>query len=175
MHKTCEIMNSTCNMLIHKLLLFVRSFFCDFFFILVVLLKLCFFLVYTRHMRSATLIFKSSSQLIISLTQFSALMLSSFIDVSLYSVDAAHMYRRDFDDQMWILLWPRLMLLTYASHRAWSFFNSTSSLECARHMSILKFNPTSRIFSDPRASCTPRLVLTVFEKTCSSQHHCSIH
>jgi len=44
--------------------------------------KSSFFLVYARHMRSATLIFKS------------------FIDVSLCSVDAAHMHRRGFDNQM---------------------------------------------------------------------------
>ncbi len=93
-----------------------------------ILSELSFFSVYARHMQSATLIFKS------------------FIDVSLCSVDATHMHRRDFDDQMWILLWSRLMLLTYASHRARSFFNSMSDLECARYMLILKFNLTSRIF-----------------------------
>ncbi len=69
--------------------------------------------------------------------------------VSLCSVDAAHMHRRDFDDQMWIYLWPRLMLLTYASHRAWDFSNPTPGLECAGHMPFLKFNPTPRIFSNP--------------------------
>ncbi len=144
---------------------FIRSFF----FILIILFVICtitfliifnicierilselsFLLVYARYMRSVTLIFKSCSQLIISFARFSALMLSSFINVSLCSVDAAHMHRRDFDDQMWIYLWSRLMLLTYASHRNWSFSNSTSDLECARHMPILKFNPTSRIFSVP--------------------------
>ena len=143
----------------------VRSFSCIFFFILIVLLVICtitflivfdicverilselsFFLVYAWHMRSATL--KSFSQLVISFARFWASMLSSFIDVSLCSVDAAHMLSRGFDNQMWIFLWSRLMLLTYASHRARSFSNSTSDLECARHMSILKFNPTSRIFS----------------------------
>ncbi len=131
--------------------IFVRLFFCVFFFILVVLLVICiitflivfnicverilselsFFLVYARHMRSATLIFKSFSQFIISFARFWALMLSSFIDVSLCLIDAAHMHRRDFDNQMWIYLWSRLMLLTYASHRVWDFFNSTSDLECA--------------------------------------------
>jgi hypothetical protein len=90
-------------------------------------------------MRSATLIFKS------------------FIDVSLCSVDAAHMHRRGFDDQMCILLWPRLMLLAYASHRVRSFSNPPPSLGCAGHMSILKSNPTPRIFSDPGSTFpTPR-------------------
>ncbi len=136
---------------------FIRSFFCVFFFILIVLLVICtitflivfdicierilselsFFLVYARHMRSATLIFKSCNQFIISFAQFSASMLSSFIDVSLCSVDAAHMHRRGFDDQMWIYLWSCLMLLTYASHRNRSFFNPTSSLERAGHMQFL--------------------------------------
>jgi len=51
-------------------------------------------------MRTETLIFKSFSQSVISFAQFSASMLSSFIDVSLCSVDAAHMHRRDFDNQM---------------------------------------------------------------------------
>ncbi len=113
MHKTCKIMNSTCDMLIHKLSLFIRSFSCVFFFILVVQLVICiitflilselsFFLVYARHMRSATLTFKSFSQLVISFARFWASMLSSFIDVSLCSVDATHMHRRGFDDQMWI-------------------------------------------------------------------------
>ena len=143
----------------------IRCFSCIFFFILIVQLMICIitflniciewilselslFLVYARHMRSATLIFKSFSQFILSFAQFSELM--SFIDVSLCSVDAAHMHRRDFDDQMWIYLWSRFMLLTYASHRAWGFSNPTSGLECAGHMSFLKFNPTSRIFSNPR-------------------------
>ncbi len=123
--------------IVHVIL--IRSFSCVFFFILVVQLMICiiaflivfniciewilskssFFLVYARHMRSATLIFKS------------------FIDVSLCSVDAAHMHRRGFDNQMWIYLWPRLMLLAYDMHRVWGF-------------SILKFNPTPRIFSNPR-------------------------
>ena len=99
---------------------------------------------------------------VISFARFSASMLSSFIDVSLCSVDAAHMHSRDLFDQMSSLLWSRLMLLTYASHRLRSFSNSTSSLECAGHMQFLKFNPTSRIFSNPGstfptppASCTP--------------------
>ncbi len=48
----------------------------------------------------------------------------------------------------------RCELLTYASHRARSFSNPTSDLECAGHMSVLKFNPTPRIFSDPDS--TPR-------------------
>ncbi len=49
------------------------------------------------------------------------------------------------------------MLLTYASHRLRSFFNSTSSLECAGHMQFLKLNSTSRIFSDPGSTFpTPR-------------------
>ena len=49
------------------------------------------------------------------------------------------------------------MLLAYASHRVRSFSNPTSSLECAGHMAILKFNPTSRIFSDPGSTFpTPR-------------------
>ncbi len=160
MHKTCEIMNSICDMLFNKL---IRSFSCIFFFILVVQLMICiiaflvvfniciewilselsFFLVYARHMRSATLIFKS------------------FIDVSLCSVDAAHMHKRGFDDQMWIFLWPRLMLLAYASHRARSFSNSTSDLGCAGHMPILKSNPTPRIFSDPGSTFpTPRPAVT---------------
>ena len=102
-----------------------------------ILSELSFFLVYARHMRSATLIFKSCNQFIISFAQFSASMLSSFIDVSLCSVDAAHMHRRGFDDQMWIYLWSCLMLLTYASHRNRSFFNPTSSLERAGHMQFL--------------------------------------
>ncbi len=76
-------------------------------------------------MRSATLIFKS------------------FIDVSLCSVDAAHMHRRDFDDQMCIL---------------------SPSLECAKHMSIVKFNSTSRIFSDLDSTfSTPRPAVPSFE------------
>ncbi len=62
-------------------------------------------------MRTATLIFKSFSQSVISFAQFSALMLLSFIDVSLSSVDAVHMHSRDLFDQMSIFLWPRLMLL----------------------------------------------------------------
>ncbi len=137
MHKTCEIMNSTCDVLIHKLSLFVRPFSCVFFFILVVQLVICiitflvvfnicierilselsFFLVYARHMRTATLIFKLFSQSVISFARFSASILSSFIDVSLCSVDAAHMHSRGLFDQMSIFLWPRLMLLAYASHR----------------------------------------------------------
>ncbi len=138
----------------------IRSFSCVFFFILVVQLMICiiaflivfniciewilselsFFSVYARHMRSATLIFKS------------------FIDVSLCSVDATHMHRRGFDDQMWIFLWSRL---AYASHRARSFSNPTSDLECAGHMSVLKFNPTPRIFSDPVSTfSTPRPAVT---------------
>ena len=152
--------------------IFVRLFFCVFFFILVVLLVICtitflivfnicverilselsFFLIYARHMRSATLTFKSFSQFVIWFAQFWALMLSSFIDVSLCLVDAAHMHRRGFDNQMWIYLWPRLMLLTYASHRAWGFSNPTPGLGCAGHMPFLKFNPTPRIFSNPRLS-----------------------
>ncbi len=99
-------------------------------------------------MRTATLTFKSFSQSVISFAQFSASMFSSFIDVFLCSVDAAHMHSRDIFDQMSIFWWSRLMLLTYASHRSRSFFNSTSSLECARHMQFLKFNSTSRIFSN---------------------------
>ncbi len=86
---------------------------------------------------------------VISFARFSALMLSSFIDVSLCSVDAAHMHRRCFDDQMWICLWSRLMLLAYASHRAKVFSNPPPTLECAKHMSKIKFNPTPRIFSNP--------------------------
>ncbi len=81
--------------------------------------------------------------------------------ISLCSVDAAHMHRRDFDDQMWIYLWSRFMLLAYASHRAWDFSNPTPGLECARHMPFLKFNPTSRIFSDPGSTFpTPRPAVT---------------
>ncbi len=38
------------------------------------------------------------------------------------------------------------MLLTYALHRVQSFFNLMSDLECAKHMLILKFNSTLRIF-----------------------------
>ena len=105
MHKTCAIAQ----------VIFVRPFSCVFFFILVVQLVICIitFLVvfniyierilsevYARHMRSATLTFKPFSQLVISFARFSALMLSSFIDVSLCSVDAAHIHRRGFDDQM---------------------------------------------------------------------------
>ncbi len=85
-----RIMNSICDMFIHKLLLMLSS---------------------------SDLFFAFSS----SFARFWALMLSSFIDVSLCSIDAAHMHRRGFDNQMWIYLWPRLMLLTYASHRAWGF------------------------------------------------------
>ena len=49
------------------------------------------------------------------------------------------------------------MLLAYASHRVRSFFNPSLNLECAKHMLILKFNPTSRIFSDPGSTFpTPR-------------------
>jgi len=55
-------------------------------------------------MRTATLIFKSFSQSVISFAQFSALMLLSFIDVSLSSVDAVHMHSRDLFDQMSIFL-----------------------------------------------------------------------
>jgi len=122
-----------------------------------ILSELSFFLVYAWHMQSVTLIFISFSQFIISFTQFSASMLLSFIDVSLCSVDAAHMHRRDFDDQMWIFLWSRLMLLTYASHRTRSFFNSTSDLEFAGHMLCSTFNSTSRIFSNPGSTFpTPR-------------------
>jgi len=118
-------------------------------------------LVYARHMRSAILIFKSFSQLVISSARFWALMLSSFIDVSLCSVDAAHMHRRGFDDQMWIYLWSRLMLLAYASHRNRSFSNPAPGLGCAGHMRILKFNPTPRIFSDPGSTfSTPRPAVT---------------
>ena len=98
---------------------------------------------------------------VISSARFWALMLSSFIDVSLCSVDAAHMHRRGFDDQMWILLWPRLMLLAYASHRARSFSNPTPDLGCAGHMPILKSNPTPRIFSDSGSTFpTPRPAVT---------------
>jgi len=70
-------------------------------------------------MSTATLTFKSFSQSVISFARFSASMLSSFIDVSLCSVDAAHMHCRGleaFDDSMSIFLWPRLMILAYASH-----------------------------------------------------------
>ncbi len=149
--------------------IFIRSFFCIFFFILVVQLMICiitflivfnicieqilselsFFLIYAQHMRTEILIFKSFSQSVISFAQFSALMLSSFIDVSLCSVVAAHMHSRGFDNQMWVYLWPRLMLLAYASHRAWGFSNPTPDLGCAGHMPFLKFNPTPRIFSNP--------------------------
>ena len=131
-----------------------------------ILSELSFFLVYAQHMQSVTL--KSFSQLVISFARFWALMLSSFIDVSLCSVDAAHMHRRGFDNQMWIFLWSRLMLLTYASHRAWDFSNPTSGLGCARHMPFLKFNPTSRIFSDPGSTFpTPRpAVPPVWTQTC---------
>ncbi len=114
-----------------------------------ILSELSFFLVYAQHMRTATFIFRSFNQSVISFARFSALMLSSFIDVSLCSVDAAHMHSRDLFDQMSIFLWSRLMLLTYASHRLRSFFNPTSSLECAGHLQFLKFNPTSRIFPTP--------------------------
>ncbi len=160
---------------------FVRSFFCIFFFILIILLVICiitfliifnicierilselsFFLVYAWHMWTATLIFKSFSQLIILFARLSASMLSSFIDISLCSVDAAHMHWWGFDDQMWILLWSRLMLLAYASHRIRSFSNPTPDLGCAGHMSISKFNPTSRIFSNPGSTFpTPRPAVT---------------
>ncbi len=66
-------------------------------------------------------------------------------------------------------LWSRL---TYASHRARSFFNPTSDLECARHMSILKFNPTPRIFSDPGSTfSTPRPAVTrLIENPIQSRH-----
>jgi len=161
----------------------IRSFSCVFFFILVVqpmiciiaflvvfniciewiLSELSFFSVCARHMRSATFIFKS------------------FIDVSLCSVDATHMHRRGFGDQMWFFLWSRL---AYASHRARSFSNPTSGLECARHMSILKFNPTPRIFSDlgstfstPRPAVTRRRLgpeqFTERLVICSLLHFCS--
>ncbi len=171
MHKTCEIMNSTCDMLINKLSLtfFLSDLSCVFsssfssfslwfasslFSSSSTLNELSFFLVYAQ---TATLIFKSFSQSVISFARFSALMLSSFINVSLCSVDAAHMHSRDLFDQMSIFLWSRLMLLTYASHRLRSFSNPTSSLECAGHMQFLKFNPTSRIFSNPGSTFpTPR-------------------
>ncbi len=174
MHKTCEIMNSTCDMLINKLSLtfflsdlsrvfsssfslFSLWFASSLFSSSSTLNELSFFLVYAWHMQTATLIFKSFSQSVISFARFSASMLSSFIDVSLCSVDAAHMHSRDLFDQMSILLWSRLMLLTYASHRLRSFFNPTSSLECTGHMQFLKFNPTSRIFSNPGSTFpTPR-------------------
>ncbi len=86
--------------------------------------------------------------------------------------DAAHMHRRGFDDQMCILLWLRLMLLAYASHRVRSFFNPSPSLECAGHMPILKSNPTPRIFSDPGSTFpTPRpAVPPSWTQTCHRIH-----
>ncbi len=110
MHKTCAIAH----------VIFVRPFSCVFFFILVVQLVICiitflvvfeifierilselsFFLVYARHMRTATFTSKPFSQSVISSARFSASMLSSFIDVSLCSVDAAHMHSRCLFDQM---------------------------------------------------------------------------
>ena len=165
-----QIMNSTCDTFIHKLSLTLSlsdlsSAFSFSFSLMIcnicierILSELSFFLVYARHMRSAILIFKSFSQLVISFARFWVSMLSSFIDVSLCLVDAAHMHRRGFDNQMWIYLWSHLMLLTYASHMAWDFSNPTSDLGCAGHMPFLKFNPTSRIFFNP-LSAAPRSCL----------------
>jgi len=110
-----------------------------------ILSELSFFLVYARHMRTATLIFKSFSQSVISSARFSAPMLSSFIDVSLCSVDAAHMHSRGLFDQMSIVLWSRLMLLAYASHRPRSFSNPMPSLECAQEC----FPTPAQLFQPP--------------------------
>ena len=130
MHKTCKInlWHAHQQAITHVIL--IRCFSCIFFFILAVQLMICiitffniciewilselsFFLVYARHMRSATLIFKSFSQFILSFSHSLNFQSMSFINVSLCSVDAAHMHRRGFDGQMWIYLWSRLMLLTY--------------------------------------------------------------
>lgn len=86
---------------------------------------------------------------VISFAQFSASMLSSFIDVSLCSVDAAHMHSRNLFEQMSIFLWSRLMLLTYASHRVWRFFN-TSGLECGAY-AIFKVQPDVKNSFQPPA------------------------
>jgi len=69
-----------------------------------ILSELSFFLVYARHMRSATLIFKPFPS-----TRFSAS--SLFVD------DVAHMHRWCFDDQMCVTLLNALDICN-ASHRA---------------------------------------------------------
>jgi len=95
-----RIMNSTCDMLTHKLSLTLSSsdllVICITTFLIVfdiciarILSELSFFLVYARHIRTATLTFKPLSQSVISSARFSASMLSLFIDVSLCSVDAS--------------------------------------------------------------------------------------
>ncbi len=45
-----------------------------------------------QHMRASSLVSNSFSHADISFTRFFAIMLSSFIDVSISSVDAAHMH-----------------------------------------------------------------------------------
>ncbi len=74
----------------------------------------CLYDVLAEHMRTATLTSKPFSQPVISSARFSAPMLSSSIDVSLCSVNAAHMHSRGLFDRMSIFLWPRFMLLAYA-------------------------------------------------------------
>ncbi len=162
-------MNSTCDMFIHKLSLMLSS--SNLLVICIIIFNICnlhcmnlewaefLFSICAAYVNcnSHCLTFKSFSQSVISFAWFSALMLSSFIDVSLCSVDAAHMLSRDLSDQIWIILWSCLMILTYASHRLRSFSNPTSNLECAGHMLSFKFNPTSRNFSDPGSTFpTPR-------------------
>ncbi len=71
-------------------------------------------------------------------------MLSSFIDVSLCSVNAAHMHSRVLSDQTWILLWSRLMVLAYASHRLRSFSNpDVKSWMCGAY-AIFKVQPDAK-------------------------------
>jgi hypothetical protein len=54
--------------------------------------KLSSLLAYAQHMRASSLTSNSFSHADISSARFSAVMLSSFIDVSMSSVDAAHMH-----------------------------------------------------------------------------------
>ncbi len=158
MHKTCEIMNSTCDMLINKLSLMLSSqhLHCTNLERAEFLFSIC---ATYANCNSHCLTFKS---FVISFAWFSALMLSSFIDVSLCSVDAAHMLSRDLSDQIWIFLWSRLMLLTYASHRLRSFSNPTSNLWMCGAYAIFQVQPDAKKFfrprlnfSNPPASCTP--------------------
>ncbi len=161
MHKTCKIMNSTCDMLIHKLLSLTCSSsnlshafsssvssFCLWFasslfsivfnicHIAQTMSELSFFWIYAWHMQTVI----------------------SYLIRSIFDVDAFVVHQcfwmlswccasEIFSDQMWIFLWFCLMILTYASHRSRSFFNSMSSLECARHMLFLNFIRRHVLFS----------------------------
>ncbi len=161
-----RIMNSTCDMLTHKLSLTLSSsdvlVICIITFLIVfdiciarILSELSFFLVYARHMRTATLTFKPLSQSVISSARFSASMLSLFIDVSSCSVDASpnptsslgcagHMLFSKSNGSTFPTH-PR----AETRHRPRSFSNPPSILECAGNMLFLKFNPTPSLISDP--------------------------